>query len=84
MRPFSCVPPGELVDLLCVQQELAPADRIELARRERVRGDVHPVQPDLAVLDPGVTVLQVRRAAPDRLHLGAAQHDAALPVLEEE
>src|SRR5262249_37954674 len=51
--------PVELVDLLVVQQQLAPADGVELTPAERVRRDVHPVQPDLALLDPRVRVLEI-------------------------
>jgi hypothetical protein len=36
----------------------------------------------LAVLDPGVGVLEVGAAGSDRLHLGARQHDPALERVE--
>ena len=76
--------PRELDDLLVVQQQLAGAHRVELAPRELVGRHVHAVQPDLAVLDARVGVLEVGAAVADRLHLGPLEHDAALVRVQHE
>jgi carbon-monoxide dehydrogenase large subunit len=76
--------PGELVDLLAMEEQLAWTDRVELAAGELVGRDVHAVQPHLAALDPGVAVLEVGVAVADRLHLGALEHDPALDRIEHE
>ena len=72
--------PCHRVDLTAVQQQLAPTDRIELGAAERVREDVHPVQPDLAVLDARVGILQVRVVLPQRLHLRALRGRCRIPM----
>src|SRR4029079_7275619 len=72
----------ELVDLLVVQQELPGADGIEIAARELVGRHVHAEQPDLAVVDAGVAVLEVGTTVADRLDLGTFQDDPALVGVE--
>jgi hypothetical protein len=48
----------------------------------RVRRDVEVEQEQLAVLDDAVGVGEVGLAVPQRLDLGAGQHDARLPLVE--
>src|SRR4051794_36471941 len=72
----------ELLDLLAVHQQLARSlGRMVVARRGRVRGDVHAVQPDLVVVDAGVRILERRLPVAQRLDLAAHELDAALPPL---
>src|SRR5215207_11564095 len=74
----------QALDLALVHQQLARALRLMvLARRRRVRRDVDVVQPDLAALHLGVAVLELRLAAAQRLDLGAGEHEAGLPLLEQ-
>src|SRR6266511_4280871 len=71
-------PPGELVDLLAVEQELAgPGGLVPVVAGVRVRRDLH-VQDDLAVLDHGVGILERGATLAQGLHLAAAQRDASL------
>ena len=74
----------ELHDLLAMEEQLAPPHRVELAAGVGVGRHVHAVEPDLAVLDARVRVLEVGPAVPQRFHLGPDQHHAALPRLEHE
>src|SRR3954469_7844079 len=48
-----------------------------------VRSYVHVLEPDLAVADLGVRVLELHRAGAERLDLRALELDAALPLLEQ-
>ena len=67
-----------------MEEQLALAHRVELGAGVRVGRDVHPVQPHLAVLDARVRLLEVAATVAQRLHLGAREHDPALPRLEHE
>src|SRR5215207_7478274 len=72
------------LDLALVHQQLARAlGLVVLARGRRVGRYVDVVQPDLAVLELRVAVLELRLAAAQRLDLGAGQHEAGLPLLEQ-
>src|SRR5699024_3901263 len=78
-------PAGELRDLDLVQQELALAPRgVVRPGALHVRRDVGVVHPHLAALDVAVPVDQGGAALPQRLHLGAGQHDAGFPGLIDE
>src|SRR5262249_38841843 len=74
----------ELVDLTPVKEQLAPALGVEFGPGERVRSDVHAVEPHLAALDARVGVSEVGFAIADRLHLAADQRDPALVRLVDE
>ena len=67
-----------------MQQQFAGTDRVEVAAGELVGRHVHAEQPDLAVVDAGVAVLEVGATVADRLHLGALEHDPALVGFEHE
>ena len=56
----------------------APNPRGELPRR-----DVQLEEPQLAAVDPGVRLVELGLALPQRLHLRALQHDPGLERLEE-
>src|SRR5262249_23209224 len=72
------------LDLLAVHQQLARALRLVVVARGRpVRRDVDVVEPDLAVLDRRVAVLELRLAAAQGLDLGAREHDPRLPRVEQ-
>jgi hypothetical protein len=72
------------LDLALVHEELArPLRLVVLPLRGRVGRDVHVVQPHLTVLDRGVAVLEHRLAAAQGLDLGAGEHEAALPLVEQ-
>src|SRR5215207_898242 len=76
--------PDQPLDLALVHQQLARAlGLVVLARGRRVRRDVDVVQPDLAVLNLRVAVLELRLSAAQRLDLGAGQHESGLPALEQ-
>src|SRR5579884_3962964 len=76
---------GQLVDLPAVQEQLAGPVRIVAAETlgEGVGGDMDPVQPHLAVLDPGVGIPQRHQPVAEGLDLAALQGDAALDGLED-
>ena len=65
-----------------VLSELARADRVVLLEADGVlpRRDVHVPEPDLAPVDLGVAVGEVRPAGPDRLDLRAGEGDAAARI----
>ena len=70
-------------DLLAVQQQLAPPPRaVVVVRALRVLRDVRVVDPGLAVLDRGEGLGDVRPTFPQRLHLGALQHQPGLVGVE--
>ena len=74
----------EAIDLALVGQQLARAfGVVVLAAGGAVGRDVDVVQPQLAVAHLGVAVLDLRRAAAQRLDLGAGEHEAALPLLQQ-
>src|SRR6202022_2735150 len=74
----------DAVDLAPVGQQLARAlGIVVVARRRAVGRNVHVVQPQLAVADAGVAVLELCPAGAQRLDLRALQHDAALQALEQ-
>ena len=82
VRRSSCCCACEPVDLAAVQQQLARTHRQVAARVPLlVRRDVHALEPDLAVADPGVRLAERRPATSQRLHLVAGEHDAALERL---
>src|SRR5205814_9700324 len=63
----------ELADLVLVQEELSGAQRIVVGvLGVRPLGVVDVPQPDLATLDAGVSVPEVRVAGAERLDLGPA------------
>ncbi len=70
---------------LPVEEELAPAVGVVRTepRRLAVRGNVDAVEPELAVDDPSVRVLQCDPPAAERLDLRALQDDPALDGLED-
>src|SRR5215472_3917360 len=72
-------------DLLRVQQQLARPPRLVVdVAALRVGADVDVLQPRLAPVDAHVAVGQVGPAGPERLHLGAGQHQARLVALVDE
>src|SRR4051794_13630170 len=72
------------VDLRAVQQQLAFAPGGDVGpRRLGVLRDVHLVQPDLTILYVGEPVDEGRATSPQRLDLGADEHDAGLPTVLE-
>jgi hypothetical protein len=75
---------GEALELAAVGQQLARALRlVVLPRGRRVGRDVHVVEPQLAVAQGRVAVLELHRAFAQRLDLGALQDDPALELVEE-
>src|SRR5690348_9046112 len=67
------------LDLGLVQQQLSlPPGRVVGPGALRVLGDVHALQPDLALVDRRVPVHQRGAALPQGLDLGAHQRDAGL------
>jgi hypothetical protein len=48
-----------------------------------VRADVHPIEPDLTVLDASVTVAQVDAALANGFDLGAEQRDTGFPGVQQ-
>ena len=76
---------GQLVDLLAVQQQFARPDGIEtsISGRVFIRSQMGPQEPQFAVFDPGVSVLQRHLSQSKRLDLGPFQGDAALIDLED-
>src|SRR5215204_4201248 len=73
----------QALDLAPVQQQLPGALRLVVLTRRLVGRDVHVAQPDLAVPDLGVCVLQLHAAIAQRLHLRALEHDAGLELVEQ-
>ena len=74
----------DAVDLAAVQQQLARTlGLVVLARGGGVGRDVDRVQPQLAVADGRVAVLELRARGAQRLDLGPLEHDAALEPLEQ-
>src|SRR6185312_1000713 len=74
----------QLADLVAVQQELAPAQRLVIGvAAMAVRADVDVVEEDLAVLDAREAVAEVHAAFADRFHLGAEQDEAGFEGLEQ-
>src|SRR6185312_5713113 len=72
------------LDLALVQQQLARAHRLVVrAVALVVRGDLHAVQPHLAVAHVGVALGQRRAAAPQRLDLGSGQDETRLEAVEQ-
>jgi hypothetical protein len=72
------------LDLRAVHEQLARALGLVVLPRGRAVGrDVDVVEPDLAVVDGGVAVLDLRLALAQRLDFGAGQHHARLPLVEE-
>src|SRR5262245_466272 len=83
-HPFLDRLAGELANLLAVQQELPPAQRLVLrVAAMPVGADVHVVEEHLAVLEPGKAVTEVHASFADRLDLGAEQHDAGFVGIED-
>ncbi len=56
---------------------------VVVARGGRIRRDVDVVQPQLAVADQDVAVLELGAAVAQRLHLGPLEHHAGLELVEE-
>ena len=75
--------PVQPVKLPAVEQELARARRIVAFTRRRVMGDMHIVQPQLAVVKTGLTLGDARLALAERLDLGADEHDAGVERLQQ-
>src|SRR6266516_7273757 len=74
----------EPVDLAPVQEELArPVGLVILAVARAVLRHVQADEPRLAVAHVGVRLLERRLPLPQRLHLGAGQHEAGLDPVEE-
>src|SRR5207245_9461481 len=75
---------GPLVDLAPPRQELATALPVVPTLLPRCgRGDVQVLDPHLAVLHPRVGLGERRTTLPERLHLGAAQHESGFePLLD--
>ena len=74
----------QAVDLVAVQQQLAAAVGVVGADPvgELVRGDVHALQPQLAVGPAGEGVGQLHLAEAQALDLAALQHEAGLDGVE--
>src|SRR5919202_1090570 len=76
--------PDQPLDLALVGEQLARAlGLVVLPARRPIRRDVDVVQPQLAVADARVAVLELGLARAQRLHLGALEHDAGLELVEE-
>src|SRR5687768_3554302 len=76
--------PDQLVDLAAVHEDLALAPRGVVGPGAlRVLGDVHVLQPDLAVVDRGEAVDQRGATGPQALHLGAGERQAHLVGVED-
>ena len=72
----------QALELAPVHQELAVAfGFVVVAARRLVRGDVDVVEPQLAVPDGRVAVLELRLALAQRLDLGPREHDPALQAV---
>jgi hypothetical protein len=75
---------GKTIELAAVRQQLARTlGLVVFARGRTVGRDVHGVQPQLAVLDRGIAVLQLGAGLAQRLHLGALEHDPALDAFDQ-
>ena len=73
----------QLVDFTAVQQHLADAFRLVIHIAGRIVGrNMHPVQPQLAVLRARVGIPQVNLARPDGLDLRAGQRQPGLHPLQ--
>ena len=65
-----------------MQQQLARSHRLVVdVAALRVGRDVHVFQPGLVTVDAYETIAKLDLARPQRLHLGASEHDARLVVL---
>src|SRR3954468_17068948 len=74
----------QALDLAPVDEQLARAlGLVVLARGGRVGRDVHVVQPQLAVAEGGVAVLDLHATLAQRLDLRPLQHEAGLDLVEE-
>lgn len=76
---------AQAVQLLLVKQQLTRARRIAgvVHRRRLVRADITADQQHAAIADDAMRLGEVRLSCPDRLDLGARQHDAGLEGLED-
>src|SRR5678815_3704062 len=71
------------LDLAAMQQQLARVYRLVVpAIALLVRGNVHSLEKDFAVLDPGPGLLDGGLLGAQRLDLGAGQHEARLPRVQ--
>src|SRR3954469_18366913 len=76
--------PDQLVDLAAVHEHLALATRGVVGPGAlHVLGDVHVLQPDLAVVDRGEPVDEGGPAGAEALHLGAGQRQPHLVGVED-
>src|SRR5262245_39856159 len=67
-----------------MEQKLPGPERVVVgAVALRVRADVETQEPGLVPLDPGVRLLQVRAAVPERLDLGPLEDEPRLVGLED-
>ena len=83
VRPFCCVLPIKLLDLLLVQQQAAPGKRLMVKRPAgQVLRDVAVHQPDVAAAHFGVGVAQIGLAVAQRFHLGARKDHARFHFFE--
>src|SRR5262245_16371449 len=74
----------QLADLALVEQQFAGTSRrrIVVAARSVMR-DRHSLQPDLAIADMGVRLIQARLAVTQRLDFGSGEDETSLPGFEE-
>ena len=83
--PLALEGADQALDLAAVQQELPGAERLVVpAVPLLVGGDVHPLEPEFALLDQGPGLLDGRLAGPERLDLGSPQHETRLDGFEDE
>jgi len=75
---------SQLGNLAAVKQELARSlGNVVHPVGLEILGDVAAVEPDLAAVDVGISVFQVRLAIAQALDLGAGQNEPRLDLLEE-
>ena len=84
VEPLTLDGSNETTDFLAVEQQLARALRLMIGvAATLVRRDVHVDEENLTVADDAVRVADVCSAVAERLHLGAGEHDARLPAVED-
>ena len=76
--------PFDFRNLLAVEQQLAvAARRVVVVRAVEIFGDIHVLNPYLAVVDVAERVVQPRFAQPDRFDFGPRQYDAGIERIEQ-